>query len=306
MKRAVVISAAAALVYPATAGAHGISAPVATDWEATVETAPPGVDARVVDGDRQLWLRVRRPLVVEIAGILGEPVLRFTRSGVWVNVNSPTAASDGIRRGAGASPEAAPRWQRLTASDSYRWHEHRLHALEVVGGGRWTVPLLVAGRRTRVAGVLRRLPRGTYWPWLVVAAAGAVAGIVLRVGILVPSVLALAAAGALRIGHALQGRPDVVWPAYVDCGLSFMLVMVLLATLVLTRRPEARGFAALAVGAVTASQALVMVPVLVDAHALSALGTTAARTCIVLALAAGTAAGAAGFRALIREVSIAP
>jgi hypothetical protein len=52
---------AAALLFPATALAHGRNVPVATSFQAKVDQVPTGasVEAKVVDGDRKLWLRVR-------------------------------------------------------------------------------------------------------------------------------------------------------------------------------------------------------------------------------------------------------
>ena len=39
---------------PAAAQAHGPTAPVATDYVAVVDHVPPGVDAKVVDGDLRM------------------------------------------------------------------------------------------------------------------------------------------------------------------------------------------------------------------------------------------------------------
>jgi hypothetical protein len=306
VKRRLAIVAAAALAWPAAACAHGPSAQVATNWAATIESEPDGVDARPVDGDRDLWLHVARPLVVEIVGVLDEPLLRFDPNGVWVNANSPTAASDGIQRGAGAAPAAAPRWERVGHGSSYRWHEHRLHALEAVGGGRWSVPLRVDGRHTEISGVLRKLRRGPTWAWLAVAVAAVGAGLFLRRGVRLATAAAIATAGALQVGYALHGRPTVDARGYTNFALTCALAAALLALLLSVSSPDAVGLTGLAVGALAASVGLFMTPVLIDAAALSALGTRAARVLVVLALGTGTAAAGAGFRLLVRPEAAAP
>ena len=90
-----VFAALAALVLPGTAAAHVVrGAPVGTDFSARLHgLVPPsdGVRADVVDGDRQLSLRVDPATTVAIAGALGEPLLRFTPEGVFVNRRSLTA-----------------------------------------------------------------------------------------------------------------------------------------------------------------------------------------------------------------------
>ena len=83
MKRlAGVFAALAALAVPGTAAAHVVrGAPVATDFSARIGGLVPPSDAvraEVVDGDRQLYLRVDSAATVAIPGALGEPLLRFT------------------------------------------------------------------------------------------------------------------------------------------------------------------------------------------------------------------------------------
>ena len=129
MRRALVASAAvaAALTAPAAASAHaGTSAPVATNFDARiVGFRPPagGLEAKVVDGDRKLWLRVPAGTTVVVPGLLGEPVLRFDAKGVWVNLRSLTAQTDRIDRfdlRPSANARARPLWHRLTGGHAVR------------------------------------------------------------------------------------------------------------------------------------------------------------------------------------------
>ena len=99
--RATVVAAViiGALVTPTTAGAHSRGRAVALDFRLSLigsgETVP-GVQAEVIDGNREMRFTVDPGRRVIVPGLLGEPMLRFSRSGVWVNRRSPTAAADGL------------------------------------------------------------------------------------------------------------------------------------------------------------------------------------------------------------------
>ncbi|MGI8630331.1 MAG: hypothetical protein ACR2LV_09260 [Solirubrobacteraceae bacterium] len=54
--------------WPGVAGAHGPVAPVASSYLARVNQAPPGTEARVIDGDLRMWLRVSTPHTVIVLG----------------------------------------------------------------------------------------------------------------------------------------------------------------------------------------------------------------------------------------------
>ena len=187
-----VVCAAAlvALVLPAVASAHGgRSAPVATDFEATIRGIAPDtslVRAKVVDGDLELWLRADPSAVVEVAGIQGEPVLLFDRRGVFVNVRSLTAATDRIDPRVLqpiAGSRASPIGHRLTTGHTFMWHEHRLHALHPLARGRnssgilghWSVPLRVDGAPGTITGVLAYAAPEAVWLWIGLACTVALA-----------------------------------------------------------------------------------------------------------------------------------
>ncbi|MGZ6144342.1 MAG: hypothetical protein ACXWLM_13455, partial [Myxococcales bacterium] len=57
--------------------------------------ALPGISVAILDGDRDLRLRVHGTTVV-VRGDLGEPMLRIEPAGTWVNRASVTAAAEGL------------------------------------------------------------------------------------------------------------------------------------------------------------------------------------------------------------------
>lgn len=73
---------------PDVAAAHGPVAPVATSYLATVSSVPAGIEAQVIDGYVRMWLRVSPRLTVVALDYRHAPYLRFSRSGVQVNLNS--------------------------------------------------------------------------------------------------------------------------------------------------------------------------------------------------------------------------
>ena len=313
MTRGVVasVAAVAALALPAAASAHvGTSAPVATNFAARiVEFRPPvgALEAKVVDGDRMLWLRVPPTVTVVVPGVLGEPLLRFDRRGVWLNLRSLTAQTDRIDRfdlRPSADPRARPLWHRLTGGHAYAWHEHRLHVLEPLARGRaaagtlgpWSVTVLVDGRRHSLDGVLDYKP-GPGWAWLALAcalAAASSAGTLLARGRGPGLAVALGVAAtlliwAVRLGRELYGRPDVGPAGYLGVALTSAVGVALLVGLRHTDR-DVRLFTAFVAGFGSLYEGLTMLPVLTHSTALSVLPSGAARVMVALILGLGAGA----------------
>ena len=75
--RAFAIALTAALLtaalLPAAAAAHGPIAPVASSYLAKVATVPPGIDAKVIDGDQRMWFSVAPHLTVIVVDYRGAP-----------------------------------------------------------------------------------------------------------------------------------------------------------------------------------------------------------------------------------------
>jgi hypothetical protein len=283
---------------------------VATNFDARIVGFQPpagALEAKVVDGDRMLWLRVPAATTVVVPGLLGEPVLRFDATGVWVNLHSLTAQTDRIDRfdlRPSANPRARPLWHRLTGGHAYAWHEHRLHVLEPLAHGHkaaatlgpWSVPLLVDGRRHTLNGVLDFRPPGPGWAWLALACALAAcssAGAVLpRGGQRLAVALGLAATllvWAVRVGRELYGRPDVGPGGYLDVFLTAAVGVALLVGLLHTDR-EVRLFTAFAAGFGSLYEGLTMLPVLTHATALSVLPSGVARVAVALIFGLGVGA----------------
>ncbi len=162
---ACVALAAPALALPDAALAHGPVAPVATPYLARIQSVPPGLRAKVVDGYVRMWLSVPRDDTVIVSDYLGAPYLRFDRAGVQENENSsmyylnqtPVAATPP----SDLSRSTPPHWLSVSSGHSDEWHDGRLQALASQAlepgernVGPWRIPLLVNGRATAISGEL--------------------------------------------------------------------------------------------------------------------------------------------------------
>lgn len=305
----------AALAAPGAAAAHvGKTPPVATNFTARITNAIPGIETRVVDGDQTLWLEAGTHTVT-VPGIQGEPLLRFDAGGVWLNLRSLTAQTDRIDiydLQPNPNPHAPPRWHHLTGAHTYEWHEHRLHLLEPLANdssrpealGRWTIPLLVDGRREILGGVLDYRPPPSASLWIGITALLAAVGAYLawrsnRTTIL----LALAivpTVWALRIARELYGRPTVGAIGWIEVALTSLAGIALLYGLRRTDR-SVRVFAAFLAAFGALYQGATMYPVLTRAIALTQLPTTVARACVTLAFSLGAATLVGSWNGLLAE-----
>ena len=308
MRRASVTLAAAfaaAGLFAGRASAHvGLIAPAATSYLARVSSAPRGVEAKVVDGDQRLWLRVPPGTSVVVLGVRDEPYLRFSAAGVEVNTRSETYYLNRVRPltpPPGIGPRTPPVWTRLTAARSGSWHEGRLHTPALAShpsgssyDGRWLVPVVVNGRRTAIAGGLWQAARPSllwFWPLALVLAC---IPALLRVrdagwdasATAVLAGVALLAATAGRLGRELYGRPTVSSWQLALAGAS-LAVAVALAALFLRR--DWRALAAVAIGIVAVYEGLALAGTLRNGFVLAALPAWAERTAAVTSLAAGAA-----------------
>ena len=285
-----------AAVVPGVASAHvGRTLPVATNFTARVTGSVRGLGAKVLDGDQTLWLRAPAAMTVAIPGTLGEPLLRFDAHGVWLNLRSPTAQVDGIDRTYLRTDPGPPLWRRLTHGDAYLWHEHRLHALEPLAHkagavGRWSVPVVVDGRRFALGGVLDYRPPGRIWAWIagsvLLALASAAAATRSTIALAALGLAAVAATWTVRLGRELYGRPGVPVTGWI--GVAFTCAIGAALLYGLTRRDgDARAFTAFFAGVGALYVGLTMLPLLTHAIALSALPSTLARLLEVVVLGAG-------------------
>jgi hypothetical protein len=295
----------AAVLLPSSASAHvGRVAPAATDYLARISSVPPGLEARIVDGDQALWMRAKPSLTVVVTGLRGEPYLRFSSAGVAVNTRSATWFLNRRRPlvvPRGLTSSTPPQWQTLSSRHWWTWHEGRLHAAVLAAHpsgnaylGRWVVPLVIDGHGTAIRGGLwQSAPASLLWFWpLLLAVACIPALLKLREARLEAPVSALLAGLALatstiaRLGRELYGRPTVSSWQLVLVGVT-CLVAVALA--VLYSRPDWRALAGIVIGIVATYQGAVLVSTLRDGWVLAALPAWLERSTTALSLASGVA-----------------
>jgi len=310
-RRSTLLAAAFALVAPATAYAH-TGGRIATDFEARATGLRPrvaGVRARVLGGDLKLELTVSGGRDVVVLGLEGEPFLRFSAAGVAANAASPTAWSTGVISSSDAVKSASgPAWRRVSSGHTYAWHENRLRPRPSVPGGgttprrvaQWSIPLLVDGRRTQLAGWEWYASGPSAWPWLaalLVPLAAAIA--VVRYGSrrlhrrLVAALVPVAVGAWLAgwIGILLDGGASTLWLALAAAyaGVTILLVAAALAAASGNARMAVAGI----VGALAAIFTLPEIEAFTRGFVLSALPATAARTAAIVSFTAGLALVAA-------------
>jgi hypothetical protein len=312
------------LLAPAVASAHA-GGRLASDFQARVggfRPAAPGVRARVLEGDIKLELTVSGRHTVVVLGLLGEPFLRFSPTGVQANAASPTAWNSGVIGKADAVRSgSSPAWHTVSHGHTYAWHEGRLRPQPAVPGGgatprrvaRWSIGLVVDGRRTRVTGWEWYATGPPPLPWAAALVAALVAtAAALRLcsraalrtiaATLVPVSVAAWLAG--WIGILLYGRPSA---AVVALSVAYAAVTVLLVAAAVTATVgNARMATAGLVGAVAAVFTVPEVEVFTRGFVFSALGGTGARAAALVSFAAGLALAAVCVPAMAEILSDDP
>ena len=288
---------------PRAADAHGPVAPVASSYFAKPLQVPPGLEAKVVDGDLRMWLRVPPNETVVVLDYRAAPYLRFSPVGVAVNHNStmyylnqtPFAQTPP----ANLTPRTPPSWHRVSSGHAYEWHDGRLHALASVAltpgvsfVGRWKVPLRVDGRLVAIDGGLWHADNPSivwFWPILVVVACVLAAWRLRRRRLdeLIARTLALVGLVAVAVaglGVQLHGRPGVSVFHMVELALILAFVGWGMWRALL-HGPRYFSAFLIAVGAVWAGG--VLVPTLLHGFVLIALPAFVARAVTVVCLASG-------------------
>jgi hypothetical protein len=274
-----------ALALPPAANAHGQTGRVAVDDRAEVLRKPPGVAVRIYASDLAVRLREAGARRVVVLGYVGEPFIRIGPAGAVVSRASPTAG------GARA----------VVHGRSVVWHDARVRGLASgVARKRWTIPLIVDGRRTAVEGQLWRVEPPPAWPWivlgvpfLVVAAwllavrpqhwvrvAAVAFGLAAAVGMVVTG------AGFALNGSASEGK-------WVEAGNELVFALVGVA-FVLRGKPDTRAIAGGALGLLGLAIGLSDLAVFRHGVVLSALPADLVRTIVALVIAAGAVATCTG------------
>jgi hypothetical protein len=291
-----VVTAVLALLLPTNAAAHGRGPTVALDDRLVVAVTPPGLRARILDGDRSLELTVDGRQTVTVRGYLGEPMIRFADGAVSANRASPTANADRV-------VSAGTGWARVAGGRTFAWHDHRLAPPPDPTGHvqRWSVPVMVDGRPAAIAGTFAHVAPPDLVPWVLGAVAGLVG--VLAAGRRRPRarpalVLALAAGAAVAalvaIGaFAVRDAPTggVQW-----FQLGSGTVVAGVAALVLARtRGRRQANAAGVIGALAAAAMLGSLSIFRHGVVISALPAGLARLACATAVVAGVGAAAISF-----------
>jgi hypothetical protein len=165
------------------AAAHG----GVTNYVTAVVSVQPAVQGLEVSTTRdESWLTITNGTgqTVTVFGYEHEAYLRLTAHGTWQNTLSPaTYLNDDLTIGdipTSATATAQPEWQQISASNSYRFHDHRIHWMgtdrpAVVTQNpnkphlikNWTIGLLVDGTPVTVNGTLSWVPSGSAAPYWV-------------------------------------------------------------------------------------------------------------------------------------------
>jgi hypothetical protein len=310
------------LVAPSAAQAHGPIAPIASTYLAKPAQVPAGLDAKTVDGDQRMWLRVPAAQTVVVLDYRGAPYLRFSPAGVEVNHNSemyylnqtPVAETPPGNLTATTPPD----WHRVSGGHEYGWHDGRLHALATVAltpgsafVGRWTIPVRVNGAASAIAGGLYHADNPSivwFWPIIVLLACVLAAWRVRNAALdaRVTRVLAIVALVSIAAGSAakqLHGRPTVGAFAAIELAVIIALVAWGLWRVLSGRAGFfmyfAIGFFAIAVG-------LELVPTLLHGFALTALPALESRCLAVVCLATGIGLLPFAFRMAARADAASP
>jgi len=155
-----------------------------------------GIAVEVLNRDDRLLLTNRSDSTVLIEGYSEEPYARLHPDGtVEVNRVSPATYLNEERYGQvpvpeGADGRGAPRWETVSKTGRFEWHDHRIHwmgkgvppavrdASETQKVTDWVVPIAIDGRRGEITGELWWTPQaGGGPPLAALVALALVAGV---------------------------------------------------------------------------------------------------------------------------------
>ena len=286
-----------ALAVPGTAAAHLRTSRAAVDFQASVLQIRAPVKVRIYRADLALGLTLVGRHRVVVLGYLGEPFLRLTPDGAFVNAASPTAA--GTKLTPPHARSSRPLWQLRSHRPAVVWHDARVRGVPSgVRSRAWTVPLIVDGGRTRLTGTIRRVDAPALWPWLGLAAVcvAAIALALRRRSLLRPATAwlgALAAAAALTSAIGFAAASTASQGTWIE-GANEAAFAVVGAVFLVRGSSDAKALAGGFLGLLGLAAGLTKLPVLLHGIALSALPGGLARLAVATAMAAGAAAATLG------------
>lgn len=194
---ATLLAFAVVAVQAPPADAHTTGGLQPTNYVTVVRGVTPairGVSVRATDLGTFIELTNTTAREVTVLGYDNEPYLRVGPRGVFENERSPAVPLNRTTKPTGAVPtgydaHATPTWRKLSSGTTIRWHDHRTHwmggsdppIVQRARGARhtvipeWQVPLAINGREASIRGSVLWIPAPSPLPWLLVAAALAVA-----------------------------------------------------------------------------------------------------------------------------------
>jgi hypothetical protein len=296
--RVVIVLAVVALAAPVAADAHVRTGLVAVDNRASVSPLPTpfrsALAVRVYPSDQALGVTLRPGHTAIVLGYTGEPFLRLGDSGVEVDGTSPTADAAGLARSGAAG------WQRRSRGRTVIWHDARVRGLPAtIERRRWSIPLVVDGRRVRLEGEVWRVGRPSPWPWLslmVPFAAIAVFIIARRrssVRQAAAAFGAVAAAGTVAVAAAFGLAASASVGTWIE-GMNELALALAGVAVIMYGSAVARPIAGGALGLLALSVGLSKVPVFLHGVVLSAFPSTFARLLVGCTISEGAAASAVG------------
>ncbi|MGB2567539.1 hypothetical protein ACPFP2_03675 [Micromonospora citrea] len=220
------------LTVAAPAAAHGADAPDGTDYRSEVTgltPARPDLTVRAVEAGARLELVNTGGRDVEVIGYSGEPYLKVGPGGAYENTRSPATYLNRTLAGdttlpAEADPAAPPQWRRIADEPRARWHDQRVlwresgvPALVAADPTRehrvrdWAVPVRDGAEPVEIRGTLDWVPPPDPYPWWVAATLGA---------------LALGAAGLLPAGSTAGTQALRAVGALLALGGAAAIVLV--------------------------------------------------------------------------------
>jgi hypothetical protein len=238
---------------------------------------------------------------VVLIGYLRDPVFRLDRAGLSINAASPTARVLRLVRKADAVDATRPRWLLQPGRRSVTWHDARTQRLPPgVDQARWSVPLIVDGRSTRLEGNLRRFPAPSVWVWsaaltCVLAMAGSALALRDRRHARVAAIaFSVVAASALVVIELALGLDKYASPGKWIEGFD-VIVLLAVGFALLFRGPEnLQVGAAVGIGLIALSVGLLNSAVFLHPIVLAILPSAIMRALVVAAIGAGTTAIAFG------------
>jgi hypothetical protein len=286
-----------ALSVTGAASAHSTAPTVALDYRVqlsnTTETLK-GVHVEVVDGDRAVRLQADPGVELVVEGRLGEPFLRFSSTGIWVNQRSPTASAIGL------VPADTPGsgWIRVGTGRTFVWHDHRLTPppnLKTGASGTWSLPIELDGHPVLISGVVTRVAPPPLWPWVAALLIG-ISGIV-ALWRLAPTrrgelVVALAGVGAMLavVSNLAIATGDILGTAaWQYVGLAGFLALAAGAAF-FVKDSAARAWSAAVIGPLTLFSVLAWLPVFWHGVVIASLPATIVRLAIAVTIVASGAA----------------